>query len=151
MGEDALVLQRVMTGDDPAIARAIRTQRPLVLADRHLVDEGPRRTDVDRALRHLLDQIAELAQLVAQGIVDVDQMLAGGLLIGGVAAPGIGCGPGRPSTLIPRFRSAEPRSIIGGGDHRQGGRALPESWWLRLGGRRRRRPSVRPAAAAALA
>ena len=38
----------------------------------------------------LLDQVAQPGELGAQAVVDVDQVLAGGLLVGRVAALGVG-------------------------------------------------------------
>ena len=86
--EQRLVLEGVVHGDDPAVGLAVRAEGPVVLPHRHLVEVRPRGAGVDRARRDLVDQVADLVEFGAQVVVDLDQLRAVGLLLGGV-------GPGR--------------------------------------------------------
>ena len=109
VGEDAAVLERVVVGDDAAVGLAEGAERPVVLADRHPVDERADRARVGRPARDLLDQVAQAGQLGAKGVVDVDQVPAGGLLVIAVATVRIRRRRRRPLGVVPRSLGAEAR------------------------------------------
>ena len=94
---------------DAAVGLAERAERPVVLADRHAVDERAHGGGVGVAGRDLLDEVAQLVELGAQVVVDVDQVPAGGLLRRACScAPGRARGPVGPRRLVPRALVAEP-------------------------------------------
>ena len=74
--EDGVVLEPVVLGDDAAVARAERAERPVVLAQRHLVERRAGVAGGQRAVAHLGEHVAQLGELGAQHVVDVDQVLA---------------------------------------------------------------------------
>ena len=142
VGEDAAVLERVVVGDDAAISLAERAERPVVLADRHPVEErahrGRRRSS---PRRDLLDQVAQAGRARRAGVVDVDQMPAGGLLARRVAAVRIRRGAGRPRRHSSHARSALRRRT--GVGRRRGGERRRHSMHDRAGaGARRRDPAL---------
>ena len=112
--EHAPVLQRVVPGHDPAVRRAVHAQRPVVLADGHPVQERADRGRVDVAGLELGDHLAQALQLGAQAVVHVDQVLAGGLLVGRVAGAGLRARPLGPVRLVPD-RLARPRRVPSSG------------------------------------
>ena len=58
------------------------------------------------------NQVAQARKLGAQAVVDVDQVLAGRLLVGRVAAGGVGRGAGRAGRLVPGGLRALARAVV---------------------------------------
>jgi hypothetical protein len=115
-----------MAGDRPAVGLAEQPERPIVLADRHAVEEGAHGGWVGLAVADLLEQLAQALQLRAQPVVNIDQVLGGGLLIGRVAALGIRRRSGGPRALVPGRLLGQTHPVVGCGRHiqRAGGRRL---------------------------
>ena len=61
--EDRVVLERVVLGDDAAVAAAEGTQGPVVLAQRHLVQGRAGVAGAEAAVADLADHVAQLGQL----------------------------------------------------------------------------------------
>ncbi len=112
--EDRVVLERVVRGHDAAVARAERAQRPVVLAQRHLVEHRARVAGAERAVLDLRDQVAQLVELCAQHVVDVDQVLAGRAAAVGVGGVGLGRTM-RPLGLVPRHPGRAAHAVVGRG------------------------------------
>ena len=64
-----------MLGDDAAVARAERPDRPVVLAQRHVVQGRARGAGRERAVAHLREHVAQLAKLASEHVVHVHQVL----------------------------------------------------------------------------
>ena len=130
VGEDRVVLQRVVLGDGAAVAAAEGAQRPVVLAQRHLAQGRARLARRDRSVADLGDDVAQLGELLAQVVVDVDQVLAGGAAAGAVLDLGARGGATRPRRLVP-LRLGEAAAVVGG---RGDAEALVLAAGARLGG-----------------
>ena len=73
--EDRVVLEPVVTRDGSAVARAERAERPVVLAERHVVQRRAGLARGEAAFPHLAEDVAQLGELGAEHVVDVDQVL----------------------------------------------------------------------------
>ena len=120
--EHAAVLERVVPGDDPAVGRAVDAEGPVVLADRHAVEERADVARVDVAGGELGDELAQPVELAAQVVVDVDEVLARGLLVGPVAGVGIGRRARRGGWPRPTGRGRSGARPAGSGRRRTGAR-----------------------------
>ena len=115
-----LVFDGVVHGHHPAVGLAVGAEGPVVLPHGHLVDGRAGRAGVQSARRHLVDQVVDLVQFAAQVIVDVDQVLAFGLLARSVGAVGFtGRAPGTVG-LVPDLGGAAAGPVVGGGHDREG-------------------------------
>ncbi len=112
--EDGVVLEAVVLRDDGAVARAERAERPVVLAQRHVVERRAAVARGHRAVAHLDEDVAQVGELGAQHVVDVDQVAPDEL-----AAPGVGRvrrrrRPVRARRLVPGRGVAEARAVVRG-------------------------------------
>src|SRR6478609_11153978 len=114
MGKYAAVLERVVAGDRSAIGLTEGTERPVVLPDRHTVEEGPQRGRVRGAGGDLVDRVPQPAQLCAETVMNIDQMPARRQFGGRVLALGVGLRAGRPGALIPRLLLAQAPAVVRG-------------------------------------
>lgn len=99
MWEHAAVLERVVPGDEPAVLRTVGAERPVVLADRHLVDERARVTGIQRPLPTCSLRYAAVPALRA-GHRGCRSVLRGGLLVGRVPAAGVRLWSVRAAALV---------------------------------------------------
>ena len=101
-----------MLGHDAAVARAERPERPVVLAQRHLVERGASVAGAERAVANLGEDLSQLPQLGPQHVVDVDQVLADEPPAPAVGHLGAGLGTVRTGGFVPCRRRAEARSVV---------------------------------------
>ena len=128
-----LVLDGVVRGDEPAVGLAVGAERPVVLTQRHRVDQragrAPRRASPPRTWSIRSNSCGELG---AQVVVDVDQVLAGGPLVRGPGQRGRGRVVRRAGSSRPTAAVAAAYTVVG-----VGRRVLGRVRWT---GRRPTRP-----------